>query len=1150
MTDQEHPADSGCGAAQASATTAQEKRYRAFISYSHSDNREQGRKWADWLHHSLETYQIPAELIGKTNTHGQPIPAQIFPVFQDEKELSANADLSASLKDALDHSDFLVFLASPRSARSVYVQEELRHFKRLGRGDRVIAMILRGEPAYGGAVDAQSDDQCFPAVLRHAVDGQGRIIEAQAEEALAADVRLPHSSEEGFTSSEAYRQHLHAQKVPPSEIRQRVVEYEGRLNLARLKIISTILGVPLADLTRRDQAYQLERMRRRSRIVMGVAAGMGGLAIAAVIAGALAWQQKTRAQQNFAFTLYTSGLNKIAQNEYGDPAAYIAASVREGNANATAFAESMLATREDLTPLPNLLIGDLLFSPDGRYVAGRARAGAEGSHIQVFDVRTRAQVADIYQPRMVQGIGRPRFDAQNRIYFSDDAYRVLRYDLETRKQEVLYANPAKEEIALLEVSPDGHWLGLRHLRGKGDLLLVPTVAAAGRESRRLAAGQARMAVTRFAADSTLATLCAERDDKTTECLIAPLQTGEDVGDAVTVKLEGSPPPVAFAPGGRKLVFWRGAQLQVWDGGDVRPIATDGRIYDWVGFNPGGQTILALADSEADVYRLPNGERVASQSVPESLQTVLPDRSGATPGLSPDAAHALVSRNKRAFLQQLTPTPQLVSAVPLHADTRRVVADAGGEHLFILRKDSNLVARRTQASGAVEDNFLREDVAITELYAPKGGKLATLSASNQLRFYDASSGKPTGVALRVLSSVQFSADGQRVAARTGASRMGVWQISDGKQIVDWNEADGELPRYALEPSFKYMLQAGDADWSVLDVASRKPVLAGKEALTVPRFSPDGRLMAVADKGGKVTVWQVASGTKLFEFASTVTPLLRFSPDGSTLLASEDARRLRLWDTQTGQAYGQVVPVALGQQWAEFSADGRRIFLQDTMTESLAPWIKVVDSRNGNLISMPFARGTFSEVKLLGDERLLLTIGMGTDGLGAQLWQVPGTLHLPPERLASDLENYYGRKYDMQTGAIRAIDAKQPADSWFFADPYLRKVTPSSGRTVVQDIAARLPLKDGAQLRSLAAISLDHPLARAGIAEYLAHQEGMGALVQQLVQITERQLVNDVDGVDGADGAQGQGRGERAAAADLARQTRSWLDKARALTTPSH
>ena len=200
-----------------------EKRYKAFISYSHADNKEQGRKWADWLHHSLETYQIPAELVGQTNQHGQKIPAQIYPVFQDEKELSANADLSASLQNALDHAEFLIYLSSPRSARSVYVQEEIKHFKKTGKGQNIIALILRGEPEYG---EKQTEQQCFPDVLRFAVDAEGNILYSQREEALAADVRLPHSAEEGFTSIEAYRRHLQEQGLSSAQIKQKADEYQ------------------------------------------------------------------------------------------------------------------------------------------------------------------------------------------------------------------------------------------------------------------------------------------------------------------------------------------------------------------------------------------------------------------------------------------------------------------------------------------------------------------------------------------------------------------------------------------------------------------------------------------------------------------------------------------------------------------------------------------------------------------------------------------------------------------------------------------------------------------------------------------------------------------------------------------------------------
>lgn len=145
---------------------SQSRRYMAFISYSHADNREEGRKWADWLHTSLETYEIPEELVGKDNSEGTPVPRQIYPVFQDEKELSANASLSDSLKTALEKTDNLILLCSPKSANSVYVQQEIQYFKQIGRSKNIIALILSGEPQADGGNTAV---QCFPEVLRYAV---------------------------------------------------------------------------------------------------------------------------------------------------------------------------------------------------------------------------------------------------------------------------------------------------------------------------------------------------------------------------------------------------------------------------------------------------------------------------------------------------------------------------------------------------------------------------------------------------------------------------------------------------------------------------------------------------------------------------------------------------------------------------------------------------------------------------------------------------------------------------------------------------------------------------------------------------------------------------------------------------------------------
>src|ERR1700761_7804894 len=120
--------------------------YWCFISYRHADNREPGRQWASWLHHAIETYEVPHDLVGTKNDRGDIIPERIFPVFRDEEDLPADADLANPICRALDRSRFLVVLCSPRAVASTYVDDEIRYFKQIGRADRILAALLEGEP--------------------------------------------------------------------------------------------------------------------------------------------------------------------------------------------------------------------------------------------------------------------------------------------------------------------------------------------------------------------------------------------------------------------------------------------------------------------------------------------------------------------------------------------------------------------------------------------------------------------------------------------------------------------------------------------------------------------------------------------------------------------------------------------------------------------------------------------------------------------------------------------------------------------------------------------------------------------------------------------------------------------------------------------
>jgi hypothetical protein len=220
-----------------------DSKYRAFISYSHRDE-----KWAAWLHAALETYRVPKSLVGQTTAVG-PVPARLAPVFRDREELPTATDLGNILTQALRDSAFQIVICSPPAARSRWVGEEVLTFKRLGRSDRVLCLIVDGEPYSGGA------DESFPAAVRFKVSADGALTDDPAEP-IAADVRAGK---------------------------------DGKAN-ALLKIVAGMLGVGLDVLKQREQA------RRHRRLAFVAAAAVAGMSVTSVLA-ATAWFARLEAEE-------------------------------------------------------------------------------------------------------------------------------------------------------------------------------------------------------------------------------------------------------------------------------------------------------------------------------------------------------------------------------------------------------------------------------------------------------------------------------------------------------------------------------------------------------------------------------------------------------------------------------------------------------------------------------------------------------------------------------------------------------------------------------------------------------------------------------------------------------------------------------------
>jgi tetratricopeptide (TPR) repeat protein len=222
------------------------RNYAAFISYSHSD-----RRWARWLHRAIETYRLP--LVLHREREGRSTGSStLSPVFLDREELSSGSNLAESVRTALVNSRALIVVCSPAAAASRWVDQEIREFKQLGRADRILCLIVAGEP---DAVrrNFPAAQECFPPALRFEISN-GELTPQTAAEPLAADVRA---------GADARRD-------------------------AKLKIIAGMLGVPLDELRQRDHVR-----RQRRLALIGTIASVGCVLLAAL--AAYAWLARNEA---------------------------------------------------------------------------------------------------------------------------------------------------------------------------------------------------------------------------------------------------------------------------------------------------------------------------------------------------------------------------------------------------------------------------------------------------------------------------------------------------------------------------------------------------------------------------------------------------------------------------------------------------------------------------------------------------------------------------------------------------------------------------------------------------------------------------------------------------------------------------------------
>jgi YD repeat-containing protein len=155
-------------------------------------------------------------------------------------------------------------------------------------------------------------------------------------------------------------------------------------------------------------------------------------------------------------------------------------------------------------------------------------------------------------------------------------------------------------------------------------------------------------------------------------------------------------------------------------------------------------------------------------------------------------------------------------------------------------------------------------------------------------------------------VVFSPDGRQVATGSATGDIRIWDTATRAEMAAFRTGRGSVTALAYSPDGRKLVAAvgwGSSKVLLCDVASGRSLPFPGEHTWISwlEYSPDGRLIAVADLDGDVELWDSFSGRRVAELKGHVMGVLcaSFFPDGKTLATGGMDGRVKLWNLGTFQ-----------------------------------------------------------------------------------------------------------------------------------------------------------------------------------------------------------------------------------------------------------
>jgi WD40 repeat protein/beta-lactamase regulating signal transducer with metallopeptidase domain len=561
-------------------------------------------------------------------------------------------------------------------------------------------------------------------------------------------------------------------------------------------------------------------------------------------------------------------------------------------------------------------VASLLFSPDGKMLAARARDGTlflwatdTGREIQKIKPAPRPNGngivliigggGDADAPGMAFTPDGKLLAAAAVDYNKEEAvWSVKLWDAASGKEVRRVKGPDGARVSSVAVTPDGKLLAY----GAGNAVHLCD-AASGKEVRQLKG-----------TDGGILALVFSPDGKT----------------------------LAVRGGKQRVHLWQtdtGKELHQL--GDSEPADGDGGLAffaDGIGdletralaISPDGKRIAAAAGSTVCLWETATGKELpllgGHQQTPSAIT------------LSADGKTVISWGADRVLRRWEAATGKSLGDFPAPAGTTLAALSPDGRTIALANEDGTIRLHDT-ATGKEQRRFKGHPNGIAGLaFAPDGKVLASRSsADNTVRLYDAVRG---GEERQIVMRPVNNPDGGSAILILGGGR---------------RRSRGTGPGLAFTPDGHLVAARGPGDTLVLlDVAAGKELrkIAPPQAVTGFAFSPDGRALATENADRTITLWEVASGKEQGRLGKPAEPQpqggrmtglrlvinggsggdftepsgpigLAFSPDGRALAARGPDRSVHLWDVAAGKDIGQLKGHEGVIETVAFAPDGKTL-----------------------------------------------------------------------------------------------------------------------------------------------------------------------------------------------------------------------------------